>query len=263
VSGFRGFGKKSWMTETSGENPAWLYPASGFPNGGAWSLALRIQQALNVGQESAWAYWQMTDGNSVSAQTLTDSTLLQNSPKYAAAKHFFRYIRPNALRVEASVNGAPALSASAFWHQTNGTMTVVLINATNTPLTTAVRWAAAPATMAIWQTFTSSNGSYWQASTNVMTNGQVNVTVPGYGVVTLYAAAPPHLGAVESGNGKLNLFWPPSASGFVLQSSASLAAGSWADVPSADLTTNGLSNGLVSVALAPGSQPAFYRLMQP
>ncbi len=251
------------MTETSGENPAWLYPTNGFPSGGAWSIALRLQQALTAGQQSAWAYWQMTDGNAVGAETLTDSTLLQNSPKYAAAKHFFRYIRPNALRVDAAVSGAPALSASAFWHQTNGTMTVVLINATNTPISTVVRWASAPAAMALWQTFTSSNGSYWQASTNLMQHGQLNVTVPGYGVVTLYAMAPPHLGALENGNGTLNLLWPPSANGFTLQASADLSAGSWTDVSAADIETNGLSNGLVSVALTPESHPAFYRLMQP
>jgi len=73
VQGFSAYGKKSWMTETSGENPAWLSPSTGFPSGGAWSLALRIQQALVFGQQSAWAYWQLTDGNSVGAQTLTDS----------------------------------------------------------------------------------------------------------------------------------------------------------------------------------------------
>lgn len=43
------------MAETSGENPAWLYPTSGFPGGGAFSIALRIQQALTAGRESAWA----------------------------------------------------------------------------------------------------------------------------------------------------------------------------------------------------------------
>jgi len=263
IPGFRSYGKKSWMTETSGENPAWLYPTNGFPNGGAWSLALRIQQALNVGWQSAWAYWQMTDGNSVGGQTLTDSTLLQNSPKYVAAKHFFRFVRPNARRVDAAVSAAPALSASAFWHQTNGTMTVVLINATNTPISAAVQWAAAPPTMSAWQTFTSSNGSYWQPSTNLMKNGVVNVTVPGYGVVTLYAMAPPHLGAAEKANGALNLLWPPSANGFVLQSTDDLSTRSWTDVPSDEITTNGLSNGLVSVALTPAAQPAFYRLMQP
>ena len=31
VKGFRYYGRKSWMTETSGEDPSWLAPATGFP----------------------------------------------------------------------------------------------------------------------------------------------------------------------------------------------------------------------------------------
>ncbi|MCB0706293.1 MAG: hypothetical protein KDC34_13335, partial [Saprospiraceae bacterium] len=45
VAGFSAFGKKSWMTETSGENPAWIWPQSGYPSDGGWSLGLRIHQA--------------------------------------------------------------------------------------------------------------------------------------------------------------------------------------------------------------------------
>src|SRR5262249_50234810 len=69
VSGIAGYGKKLWMTETSGEDTTWLSPATGFPGNGAWSIALRIQQALTAGQESAWAYWQMTDGSVVGSET--------------------------------------------------------------------------------------------------------------------------------------------------------------------------------------------------
>jgi O-glycosyl hydrolase len=264
IPGFISYGKKSWMTETSGENPAWLYPTNGFPNAGAWSMALRIQQALTAGQESAWAYWQMTDGNPVSANTLTDSSTLQNSPKYVAAKHFFRYIRPNSICVNATVSGATALSASAFWHKTNGTITVVLINSTNGPIQAAINSPAQPAGIASWQTFTSNGGSYWHISTNLITNGHASVTVPGYGVVTLYGVAPPVLKAGSASNGQLNLFWPPSANGFMLQSTTNLAsASSWTTVGSGLITTNGLSNGLVSVTVAQNGGTRFYRLIQP
>src|SRR5262249_39521474 len=91
VKGIGAYGKKSWMTETSGESPAWLSPATGFPGQGAWSVALRIHQALTAGQESAWAYWQFTDGSPNGTYTLTDATLQRTAGKYTAAKHFFRY----------------------------------------------------------------------------------------------------------------------------------------------------------------------------
>jgi hypothetical protein len=264
IQGFTSYGKKSWMTETSGEDPAWLNPAIGFPSEGAWSLALRIQQALTAGQESAWAYWQMTDGTPVSDFTLTDSSNLQNSPKYVAAKHFFRYVRPNSICVNATVTGSTTLTASAFLHPTNGTMTVVLINSTNTPVQAVINSPAQPAGIASWQTFTSSSGSYWQISTNTITNGSANVSIPGYGVVTLYGLAPPALSAVLATNGQLNLEWPPSANGFLLQSTTNLASiSSWSNVGPSQITTNGLSNGLVSVTVLQNGGPHFYRLMSP
>jgi O-glycosyl hydrolase len=264
VAGFANYGKKSWMTETSGESPAWLSPASGFPSGGAWSLALRIQQALTTGRESAWAYWQMTDGSPVRNETLTDSTNLQSSPKYVAAKHFFRYIRPNAICVNATVAGPATLGASAFLHPTNGTMTVVLINATNSPVQAVINSPAQPAGITSWQTFTSSDGSYWQISTNTITNDQATVSVPGYGVVTLYGVAPPRLGVSPAGSVQLNLFWPPTAADYVLQATSDLAApSSWTNLGSGQIMTNGFTNGLVSVTVRQNGGPAFYRLMRP
>jgi O-glycosyl hydrolase len=263
VPGFTYYGKKSWMTETSGEDPAWLNPGSGFPGSGAWSVALRIQQALTVGQESAWAYWQLTDGTPLSDFTLTDSSTLQNSPKYVAAKHFFRYIRPNSICVNATVTGSTTLTASAFLHKTNGTMTVVLINSTNSPIQAVLNSPAQPAGFASWQTFTSSGGSYWQISTNIITQGRAIVSIPGYGVVTLYGMAPPALSGVLASNGQINLFWPPSANGFQLQSTTNLASSSWTNVGSSQITTNGVSNGLVGVSVLRNGGPGFYRLAPP
>ncbi len=264
VQGFTSFGKKSWMTETSGENTTWLSPTNGFPDDGAWSIALRIQQALTAGQESAWAYWQMTDGSPVGTETLTDAATLQNSPKYVAAKHFFRYIRPNSICVNTTVSGSTSLSACAFLHVTNGTMTIVIINSSNSPVQATINSPAQPAGIASWHTFTSSNGSYWQGSTNAIASGKANVSVPSYGVVTLYGMAPPMLTAAPAGNGLLNLFWPPSANGFVLQSTTNLAStSSWTNVSSSQVTTNGLTNGLVSASIAQNAAGAFYRLTQP
>lgn len=264
VQGFMFYGKKSWMTETSGENPAWLNPASGFPGNGAWSIALRVQQALTVGRESAWAYWQLTDGSPLGAETLTDQATVTNSPKYIAVKHFFRYIRPNSICVNATVSGSTALTASAFWQVTNGTMTVVIINSSNSPVQASLGSPQKPAGIKSWQTFTSSSGSYWQASTNTINNGIASISIPAYGVVTLYGVAPPMLSAATSTNGLLNLFWPPTANGFLLQSTTNLASlSSWSNVGSSQVTSNGLINGLTSVTVTPNATFTFYRLMQP
>lgn len=245
------------MTETSGEHPAWLSPADSFPNDGAWSLALRIQQALTVGRESAWAYWQMTDGSTVGRFTLTDQSTRQTSPKYVAAKHFFRLIRPNSICVQAAVTGSTTLTASAFLQETNRTLTLVVINSAPSGSDVVINSPATPAEISSWQVFTSSNGNYWQTSAAGITNGHANVHVPGYGVVTLYGIARPLLSAVATGSDQLTLCWPDSQINFVLQSTTNLVPPIvWSTVASAP----GRSNGVVRVTLTRGAAGRFYRL---
>ena len=188
VKGFTGYGKKSWMTETSGENTAWLSPASGFPNGGAFSIALKLHQALTVGRESGWAYWQFTSGGAVDTQTLTDAATLAASPKYVAAKHYFALVRPGAVRVNTSVSTAASapLLASAFVQDADYTLTLVLGNAAASAVNVTLTVPGYPRGLSSFQSYMSSDGSYWQPSKVGITNGQASVNVPGYGVATLY-----------------------------------------------------------------------------
>jgi hypothetical protein len=90
------------------------------------------------------------------------------------------------------------------------------------------------------------------------------VSVPGYGVVTLYGVAPPELSVSITGSGQLNLFWPPTANGYVLQCTTNLSDSfAWTTLGSGQIITNGFTNGLVSVTVAENTWPTFYRLMQP
>jgi O-glycosyl hydrolase len=260
VQGFTAYSKKSWMTETSGENPAWLSPTTGFPSSGAWSLALRIQQALVSGQQSAWTYWQLTDGNSVGAQTLTDRTNLASSAKYVAAKHFFRYIRPNAARVEANVASSSNLVACAFLHETNRTLTAVLLNTTSNDLPATITLTNLPFNLSTFRTFSSSNTNYWRSSSVSVSNSTATISVPGYGVVTLYGAAQPRLAAANLGNGQLALSWQQAGVGFQLQSTSNLSPStSWGIITNSAAITNDIANVNLSAAGTGG----YYRLMLP
>lgn len=189
VNGFKYYGKKSWMTETSGEATAWLAPTTGFPGNGGWSIALKIHQALTAGQESAWLYWQMTDGNNAASETLTDNTLRENSPKYVAFKHFARFIRPNAVRVAANVSGSDALKASAYVHSVDKTLTMVLVNSSSETQTVNIELPNFPSNIAQLGSYTSSNNNFWQATNVNVSNNTATVSVPGYGVTTLYGAS--------------------------------------------------------------------------
>ncbi len=261
VKGFTAYGKKSWMTETSGENRAWLYPdpASGYPSEGAWGIGLRLHQALTAGRESAWIYWQTSDGSSVGASTLTDSTLRTNSAKYVAAKHFFKYLRPNSVRVGANVSGSTNLLASAFLHETNQTLTVILLNTGSAALQATLSLPTQPAGIGSLQSFTSGNNDLWRAGSVTVTNRTATVTVPGYGIATLYGVAPPVLSAGLDGAGRLRLSWSPAGPGFKLQRATSLSPVNWQMETSAVT----VSNGVATVTAVPGSGAALYRLVLP
>lgn len=258
VHGYAYYGKKSWMTETSGEDPAWLSPASGYPKAGAWSLALRIHQALTTGHQSAWVYWQLTDGNAVGAQTLTSATLRTNSAKYVAAKHFFRFIRPGSVAVNAPVSGATNLLASAYLDETNRALTVVLLNSAATPIQATVNVPGHPEIHS-FRAYTSSNSNLWQSSVAPITNGTATVTVPGYGVVTLHGVASPALKVGKQTQGSVMLSWAQAATGFVLQSAATLTPPiQWL----ADTNDPAISNNVASVSVAMAARQ-FYRLALP
>jgi MYXO-CTERM domain-containing protein len=125
------------------------------------------------------------------AQTLTDQAGGATAPKYVAVKHFFSYVRPDAVRVDATVAGAASLYASAFVHDADGTLTVVLVNAGAAPATAQVQVPAMPAGIASFDGHTSQNGSLWQPSTFMVTSGAISVPVPAYGVVSLQGKGTP------------------------------------------------------------------------
>lgn len=186
IKGFRAYNKKSWMTETSGENEAWLYPTTGFPNDGGFSIALKIHQALTAGYQSGWVYWQFGDGSATSNSTLTDETKKETVPKYNAFKHFSKYIRPNAVRLNATIAGGTNLNVSSYIHDANKTLSMVLINSNPTAQAVTVNIPTVPFTLSKFESYTSSDNYYWQAKPLTMAANKVSVTIPGYGVTTLF-----------------------------------------------------------------------------
>jgi O-glycosyl hydrolase len=193
IPGFTGYHKKSWMTETSGEKTGWLEPATGYPGNGAWSIAMKMQQALTAGQESACIYWQFADNDDTDKNNVTTTSSLTcgkdttMEPKYVAAKHFIKYIRPGAVAVKADATDTKGVTASAFLHKDNHTLTIVLVNKSADAEDTTVQLPSDFSSVQSLQAVTSSNGSLWKESTASPSGGQVKLSVPGYGVVTLFA----------------------------------------------------------------------------
>ena len=188
VKGYESFGKTCWMTETSGDRPEWLYPTVGFPNRGAFSIALKIHQALTVGDVPGWIYWLLSNMYEHKAdyrESLTKPELGDNSPKLAAVRHFFRYIRPGARRIEATIAEWKKLKVSAYLDEKNGTLVWVLINAGKETVPAQI---VLPTTLRVAPTaeaFLSTEAALWQSSAVEFKDGQATIEMPSYSVVTL------------------------------------------------------------------------------
>ncbi|MDD4227560.1 MAG: glycoside hydrolase [Mariniphaga sp.] len=108
--------KQLWMTETSGHKNNWE---------GAMLLAANIYNAINYGNINAWVWWAISDRKRSEVYGL----IIDGEPtgRYYTSKHFYRYIRPGAIRTEAG-SDHPDVLALAFKNSGNYKMVSVLIN---------------------------------------------------------------------------------------------------------------------------------------
>lgn len=106
--------KPLWITEAVGEAPDW---------NGAMDLAENAYESLNLGNAATWLYWQFSDSDG-KFSLMTNGT---PNPKYYAAKHFMRYIRPGAVRIGSSSSNGD-VSISSYRNPQSGAVTHVVIN---------------------------------------------------------------------------------------------------------------------------------------
>ena len=178
-------GLPSWMTEESGEHTAWIStdPQSKQPNG-ALSVALHVHEGLTYGNLNAWLYWQLDDGNAVP----TDFTLTGDSSpgtlKYNAIKHYFRYIRPGDVRLDAGPDNATGVNVDAWMDDSSNTLAINLINmsATDEPTNISI-----PGTLfSSFAQYRTSATEPWAVLPDVGVNdGTLSLTLPADSVVTL------------------------------------------------------------------------------
>ena len=187
-------GKGYWYSETSGESADWP---------GAIHVALKMHNALVHGRASAYVYWQFLDAGGVDQYTLLDEAHLddpESSKKYAAYKHFSRYVRPGAARLDAtfanghaSVGGDSeydtrhSLNLSAFYHEEDGRLTYVLVNMLDEARTIDLSLPAGLEPEAFEVFRTSAGESFASVAEVAVVNGRATYTVPALSVTTLTA----------------------------------------------------------------------------
>ncbi len=173
-------GKRAWMTETSGYSDEWLGDDK---DPGALALASDIQAGLLYGDMSAWVWWQGSESGGIGRYNLMKGVI--PGKKYYASKHFYRFIRPGAVRIDVTAND-PDMVISGFKHQSNETVTIVIVNPADEGKSVLL----------------SGNGLQGEFSVYLTTSGDFNCTLRGSVIVGSALDIPPQSVVTLQSGGK-------------------------------------------------------------
>lgn len=171
--------KPAWMTETSGYSDYWLKNNT---TPGALNLAMDIYQALVYGNIQAWVWWQGSEAAGIGNYCLMSGT--STGKKYAVSKHFYRFIRPGAVRVKTSTQD-PDILVAAFEHTGKGTQTLVIINSGSKGKMVSVQGADLAAEFTIYRTNSDSENCKDVGKAN--SGADKYFEIPANSIVTLQA----------------------------------------------------------------------------
>ncbi len=177
--------RKLWVTETSGDQDAWLTPSES-DRKGALGLGMKVFQALTAGDVSAYIYWQSqlednagvpVDGNALTSGENPDA------PKYAAFKHFAKYVRPGSVRFDIDDDDERVYGA-AFNHDEDATLTYVLFNL-NTAGESITLDLPDEVEVTGVEAVVSEDGSYHQDASVSLGSDSASFFMPGESIITL------------------------------------------------------------------------------
>jgi glucuronoarabinoxylan endo-1,4-beta-xylanase len=175
--------KPAWMTETSGYTELWTGAGT---TPGALNLAMDIYSGLYYGNMQAWVWWQGSEVSGISNYSLMSNNT--GGKKYYVSKHFFRYIRPEAVRVKSTADD-PDLFVTAFDHQGKGTSTIIIINNGSETKSLSVQGADLPAVYKIY--LTTSGSENCKETGTINTGPDSRFDLPAKSIVTLQAGGDP------------------------------------------------------------------------
>jgi O-glycosyl hydrolase/ankyrin repeat protein len=175
IDGYRStYNKPYWLTEASGHAATMT---------GALTMATQMYDAIVRGDASAYVYWQWTDHAGASQNAL----MVDGAPtiKYHVAKHFIRYIRPGAVRVNATSTDS-GLKVASFRHPTTGAITHILINTAATAADVTLNLTGSGAASSYKQYRTSATENHVRLA-DVAGGASARVVLPANSIVTLYS----------------------------------------------------------------------------
>lgn len=170
--------KQVWMTETSGYVDSWEKSGD---KPGALNLAMDIHSGLYYGNMSAWVWWQGSESPMGEFSLMSGTS---TGKKYSVSKHYYRYIRPGAIRVKSITDDADFF-VTAYINEANGTNTIIIINSGSADKAVSLTGTDLPATFKMYRTNSGSENCTYIKDVN---SGTANsFAVPAKCIVTLQA----------------------------------------------------------------------------
>jgi glucuronoarabinoxylan endo-1,4-beta-xylanase len=164
--------KPIWQTEISGYNTTW-------GAGGAQELASAMFSALQYGNVAGWVYWYGADDAGDGG--LLDASFHLNKCGYVS-KHFSRYLRPGAVRVDVGATGNANVFVAAFRHAQLNNFVVLALNSGTSSFTLPLSGTGVPSQFTMYRTSASENcvglGTV-NASSITLAPGSINTLVNG------------------------------------------------------------------------------------
>jgi O-glycosyl hydrolase len=167
--------KPLWMTEGGTGGHRWPEPIRK-------GVATAAHNALVAGNSSAFVPWQITERKESTHGLMV---MARSTPKTFAAAHYFRYVRPGAVRVEATPAFGDVLS-SAFVHEEDNTLTMVLINTVDEIRDVSISFSRRPgmSSFKVWRTSKTEGLAEQPAVT--LSGSALQLAMPGMSMVTLF-----------------------------------------------------------------------------
>jgi O-glycosyl hydrolase len=169
----KGTGKAFWITEGGTGVHSWP--------GAMNDIGAMIHNSLVGGNVSAFVPWQ------ISEERESEHGLMVNdrfTGKTRAAQHYFKFIRPGAVRVDAEPSDAPT-PVSAYLHEADNTLTIVAANPTGQAQDVSFTLEGATALKQMDVYRTTAQDQFKQLDAVGVSDGKVALTLPPQCMVTL------------------------------------------------------------------------------
>ncbi len=170
----KAYGRPYWMTEGGTGDHDWPAPVTR-------GVATMVHNSFVGGHASAFVPWQ------VAGRRPTEHNLMvmdRMTPKTHAMRHFSKFIRPGAVRVAADPAYGDVL-ASAYLHDGDATLTVVLINPHDAPRSVTLGVPATSGIDSFAVTRTSAAESFAAVDPVAIESGRAELTMPAHSIATL------------------------------------------------------------------------------